>query len=466
MFKKIFILALVLLDTIIVVPALEAAESNCTQNLVDGTTIPSTTSSIRLAPTVVPFYQWENDNGYCGEVSMMQAGLNNGQWMSQFNARLVCGTGLSQSGPGSWCSNHKNLPNYNAQLLIEDPNTGVSGPNPYANAAACLANSRLSGTTYPYSTGFRSANLGLSGYQDYLSWVKSEVIAGHRVTIGVLLKYGTDPQYDHEVSVIAIGTNHGITDPTYYDDDVLYFDDHGGYTLVGKKLNKGNPAIPYGAGTDNTGCTPYVFAYTFGSLPQTRKGASASSAQAYSIIIPGVSPTYTSTGEDGYLGTIPIIGHNYAFSVSSAIDNSSGGPYLMPIQLTIPSATYTNNVANPQDPMAGWQYENSMIGTDLYGMSCTNTAPQYWMVPLTLQVTVSGLTPGITYNLYEYDVSGFNGAPTGSAAALAVPTANFNQNSSMATHTRFTATGHTYSQTVTRTSNQIVVFRAVPVNAP
>jgi hypothetical protein len=280
------------------------------------------------------------------------------------------------------------------------------------------------------------------------------------------LKYGTDPQYDHEVSVIAIGTNHGITDPTYYDDDVLYFDDHGGYTLVGKKLNKGNPAIPYGAGTDNTGCTPYVFAYTFGSLPQTRKGASASSAQAYSIIIPGVSPTYTSTGEDGYLGTIPIIGHNYAFSVSSAIDNSSGGPYLMPIQLTIPSATYTNNVANPQDPMAGWQYENSMIGTDLYGMSCTNTAPQYWMVPLTLQVTVSGLTPGITYNLYEYDVSGFNGAPTGSAAALAVPTANFNQNSSMATHTRFTATGHTYSQTVTRTSNQIVVFRAVPVNAP
>ena len=30
---------------------------------------------------------------------MMQAGLNNGQWMSQFNARLISGTGLSQSGP-------------------------------------------------------------------------------------------------------------------------------------------------------------------------------------------------------------------------------------------------------------------------------------------------------------------------------------------------------------------------------
>jgi hypothetical protein len=446
MFNKILIPALVLASTIVAVPSIEAAESNCTQNRVDGTVIPTTASYIYpyAAPkSVVPFYQWENDNGYCGEVSMIQSGLNNGQWMSQFNARLVCGTGLSQSGPGTWCSGHKNLPDYNAQLLIEDPNTGVSGPNPYANAAACLANSRLSGKTYPYSTGLHNANQGVSGYQDFLSWVKSEVIAGHQVAIGVLVKSGTDPQYDHEVSVIKIGTNHGVADPTYYDDDVLYFDDHGGYTL-------------------------YIFGYTFGSLPQTRAGANASSAQAYSIIIPGVYPTYTSTGEDGYLGTTPITGHNYGFSVSTAVDNSVGGPYLMPVQLTIPSATYTNSVANPQDPVAGWQYENSTIGTSVQGTSCTNTPPQYWMVPLRLQVTVSGLMVGVTYNLYEYDLSGFNGSPMGSAAALAIPTSNFNQNSSMATHvTTFTANGTTYLQPVVmRTSNQIIVFRAVPASAP
>ena len=29
---------------------------------------------------------------------MIEAGLSNGQWMSQFNGRLICGTGLSQSG--------------------------------------------------------------------------------------------------------------------------------------------------------------------------------------------------------------------------------------------------------------------------------------------------------------------------------------------------------------------------------
>ena len=374
-----------------------------------------------------------------------------------------------QSGPGNWCSAHKNLPNYNAQLLIEDPNSNVSvsGPNPYANAATCLANSRLSGTTYPYSTGFRSANTGIAGYQDYMSWVKSEVIAGHQVTIGVLVKSGADPQYDHEVTVTAIGTNHYPIDATYHDDDALYFDDHGGYTLVGSKLNKGNPAIPYGAGTDTKGCTPYVFGYTFGSLPQTRKGANAGSAQAYSIIIPGVYPTYTSTGGDGYLGTTAITGHNYGFSVSGAVDTSKE---LLPIQLSIASATYTNLAANPKDPIAGWQYENSMIGTDIYGMSCTNNPPQYWMsIPITLQVTVSGLTSGTKYNLYEYDFSVLSGNLIGPAAALAVPTGNFNGNASMATYaTQFTATGSTYSppQIVKRTSDQIVVFRAVPVSAP
>jgi hypothetical protein len=181
-----------------------SGQSDCTQTRVDGTTIPDSTSFIYPSQNVVPFYQWENNNGYCGEVSMMQAGLNNGQWMSQFNARLVCGTGLSQSGPDNWCGEHHNIPNYNAQLLIEDPDTNVSGADPYANAATCLANFRLAGKTYPYSTGFNS---NIAGYKDYMSWVKSEVITGNQVTVAVLWKYGTDPQYDHTVSVVKIGTN-------------------------------------------------------------------------------------------------------------------------------------------------------------------------------------------------------------------------------------------------------------------
>jgi hypothetical protein len=458
-----FLLALTLAGITFASRAIRASEPNCTQSRVDGTTAPSTTYYIHPAQPVVPFYQWENNNGYCGEVSLMQAAMNNGQWMSQFNARLICGTGLSQSGPDGWCSSHKNVPNYNSQVLIEDPNTGVTGPLTYADAAACIANSRLVGSTYPYMTGYGKPNLGLSGYQDYMSWVKRELIAGHQVTVAILWKYGTDPQCDHEVSVIKIGTNHSPLDPAYYPDDVLYIDDHGLYTVIAKRLSNNNPAIPLGAGSDASGCTPYVFGYTFASLAQTRKGASASTGQAYSMVIPGVYPTYTYAGEDGYKGTTAITGHNYAFSISGAVDNSTGGPYLLPIQISIPSATKTNGIANPLDPVAGWQYENSMIGTSLTGLSCTNTPPQYWMSLLNLQVTVSGLNPGTMYNLYEYDLNGI----AGTAAALQVPTKNFNSNASMATRaTHFQAPGITYTQTVTTTSDKVVVFRAVPASAP
>jgi hypothetical protein len=77
---------------------------------------------------------------------------------------------------------------------------------------------------------------------------------------------------------------------------------------------------------------------------------------------------------------------------------------------------------------------------------------------------VSGLTPGVSYNLYEYEFSSVSG--TGSGAALAVPTENFNANSGMATSKiTFTATSSNYTQTVTTTSNEIVVFRAVPTSA-
>ena len=493
MTSKPFILALFVADTIVAAPTIQAAESNCSQNRIDGTTMPlrrdyiTPTQGVIRSPSefprqvreaVVPFYQWENDNGYCGEVSMMQAGLNSGQWMSQFNARKICGTGLAQSGSpsynDSWCSNHKDIPNYNAQLLIEDPGTGVSDNySAYANAALCLANSRLSATTYPYLNrqptppGCQTNGECLGWYKDYMSWVKREVLTGHQVTVGVLFKYGSDPQYDHEVTVIAIGTDNPIA-PIYYDNDVLYIDDHGAYTLVGNNQNKGNPAIPYGAGNDATGCTPYIFGYTFGSLPQTRKGANLGSAQAYSIIIPGVYPTNTSTGGDGYLGTKPITGHNYGFSVLGAVDNSRDGVrHLLPIQLSMLGST-TNRVANPEDPVAHWQYENSMIGTDIQGMSCTNSKPQYWMKPLTLRVNVSGLSSGTAYNLYEYDFTpDDNSYPTDRSAALPVPTGDFNSNARMASNvTHFTATESTYSQTVTKASNQIVVFRAVPVSAP
>lgn len=70
-------------------------------------------------------------------------------------------------------------------------------------------------------------------------------------------------------------------------------------------------------------------------------------------------------------------------------------------------------VANPLDPLAGYNYENPFIGTATDGSGCTNVAPQ--PMSITLEVTVSGLTAGAAYNLYEYDFNDVTGI--GSAAA-------------------------------------------------
>jgi hypothetical protein len=314
--------------------------------------------------------------------------------MSQFNARLICGAGLSQSGPNGACAAHRGQVDYNAQLLIEDPGTGVSGPDTYSNAALCLSNSRLEATTYDYT----AQTPGMAGYEEYMSWVKREVISGDQVTIAILMNGGSDAQYDHEVAVIKIGTNHSPTDSTYYPDDVVYFDDHGNYTLSGNRFTA-NPAIPPGAGSDSTGCTPYVFGYTFDSLPNTRAGANRKGAQAYSIIIPGDGTIQTYTGGSGY-ESVSIAGpHNYGFSVAGPEDPTL---VTLPVALTIAGPTATMGFWNPGDPVAGYDYENAMIGTSVRGQSCTNKPPDAWMTNFVLQVAVSGLTPGISYNLYEY----------------------------------------------------------------
>ena len=253
---------------------------------------------IHTRKEITPFYQWESNDGYCGETSLISAGLIHGQWMSQFNARLVCGAFFgpeSDHGGASLLQAGnpvRTQPNYNAQLLIESPGTGVSGDYDFAHAALCGANSRLLTLTYPYPTGYVSANVGMSGYQDYMRWIKAQVLAGNQVTVAVLFNGGTDAQYDHEVSVLEIGTNHSPQDAEYYDDDVLYFEDHGAYTLShrgGTWDFAWNPAVPPGAGANTVGCTPYVFAYRFVRC-RTRAPARIAGRAGLFHLDPGASP--------------------------------------------------------------------------------------------------------------------------------------------------------------------------------
>jgi hypothetical protein len=435
---------------------------------------------------VTPFYQWESNDGYCGESSLISSGMINGQWMNQYSARLVCGafygpesqrSGASLLQAGNPATDRTN---YNAQLLIEDPDTGVSGEYDFAHASLCGANSRLATLTYPYGTGYISPNAGMSGYRDYMRWIKAQVIAGNQVTVAVLYNSGRDAQYDHEVSVLRIGTNHSPDSADYYDDDVLYFEDHGNYTLKvrdGKWAFAWNPSVPYGAGDDTEGCTPYVFAYRFDALPKTRAGANAPGAPGYSIVIPGNRTILTQSGNIGYDGnaSVTIMGpHNYAFAVAGPIDQDG---FLKPVKLTILGTRSVHDGVwrqNPRDvqstPAAGYNYETPYIGGPVGTCNqtqCVSNAEPSPML-MSLEVTVSDLRTGRDYNLYEYEFSALSGADTGTAAALAVPIAAFNRNRAGATSiTSFKATASTFSLTLDDIpSDRIVVFRAVPADAP
>jgi hypothetical protein len=430
------------------------SDPKCPQGLVDKSKPPATIRYIysrNPAQPIKPFYQWESNTGYCGEVSSIQAGLSFGQWMSQLDARSICGAqgnrldaprgvSLSQSGPDGFCDAHGGTPDYNAQFLLEDDAS--------ANATTCLSNARLAHRMYPSP----DAKPGLAGYRTFLAWIKAETMAANPVTVGVLVRLGSDGQYDHIVSVLAVGTNHAADDPGYYDDDVLYFDDHGAMTSALFDY----PAIPPGAGM-TAGCVPFVYGYAFGELAKSRMGADGG-PNFYSILIPGLQTT-SSVGGNG-IGLGPsVTGRNYAFSVTGP-DDSDGSTLPVSVQIV---GTRTAGVANPPDPVAGYDYENPFIGDTTQGFGCTNVAPA--PMSMTLEVTVSGLTPGGRYNLYEYDFDSVS--HVGTAAALAVPTSRFNalaDEASATTH--IVASAPVFTSQVTRESPQIVVFRAVPADAP
>ncbi len=434
------------------------AAPGCDQQLADGRVPPSSTWFIEPRVPVVPFYQWESNNGYCGETSMIEAGMNNGQWISQYNARLLCGAAgngrdapvgapLLQAGPRSYCGAHDQTPDYNAQLLLESAAA--------ANAAQCLSNYRLAFDLYDPPPGA----VGMAGYEAYMAWVKAKVVAGAQVTIGVFEPGGTDSQYDHIVTVTRVGTNHDVTDTRYYGDDVLYLEDHGAYTFANGAPSD-NPAVPPGAGSDAGGCTPYIFAFAFSELPATREQANAASAPAYTILIPGLAESQTHTGGDGVGYGPSVTGQNYAFAVSGPAASSQP---TLPVVLRV-ARTETRGVTNPDAPVAGFDYENPYIGTSDDGASCTDSAPTSWM-SMTLDVTVGGLTAGTAYRLYEYDLPRIIGL--GEAAALDVPTESFNARSGSATYVAsFVADGPTYATSVTRDSDITVVFRAVRADAP
>lgn len=181
---------------------------------------------------MAPRMQWYANSGYCGEMSLITAGMHFGQYCSQFTARQLASPGIAQSDPKS-------------QLLL-----GV-------NDLSAAKRMRLKANEF--------YNYTQENTRQFLTWVKSETLAGTVVIIGVfnngiLLGEWTkrtdgDGEYDHIVPVMAIGSNSPLEPNAtrYLASDVITINDNGLYGPFG------NPPV-----------YQYLYAYRFNKFTGTR----------------------------------------------------------------------------------------------------------------------------------------------------------------------------------------------------
>lgn len=268
-------------------------------------------------------YQWETNMGYCGEVSLIVSGLALGQYISQYDSRIAACDTKSQA---------------RCEMLL--------GVNDQTAVSVMHLQSSEWGTVQERSTN------------DFLLWVKQNVILGYPVTIGVFMNYNTfyndqspsagDADYDHIVPVVGISSKSPLTDTTYHGDDIIYFSDNG---LYGTKAN-----------------TPYVFNYTFDQFQKTRAGANTKNGDVYSL---------------------PNTGSNYGIVITGINDANKE---------TVPVKVDTD--VNYEDP-------EMKEGSDTRPAS----------MAITLTISISNLIPNVKYNLYRYNSlasvpdSGFNSKP-------------------------------------------------------
>lgn len=215
-----------------------------------GTTAISTADTIMNA--IPARTQWNENSGYCGETSLISAGLYYGQYVSQYTAREL---GDSVFDPPET--------QINGQLLIGT--YGNYGPDHPGNSIVDAA---------------RQMHLDFEEYNnldptkpstDFLAWVKHNIVAKYPVIIGVyenasIFGQLPDPEYDHIVPVFGVSSKSLTGD--YNDGDIFYIHDNGLYT--------GAPGLP---SASDVGCYQYLAE----SFQNSRESADKSSAGVYSV---------------------------------------------------------------------------------------------------------------------------------------------------------------------------------------
>lgn len=257
--------------------------------------------------------QWFSNSGYCGETSLISAGLYYGQYLSQFDVRAVASKDGSQTHDA---------------LLI-----GV-------NDAKAAQKMHLAYEEWDTDSQENT--------DQFLIWLKQKIVAGNPVAVGVfanqfLFDMNTDPtagdpDYDHIVSAMYLESSHPLSDPSYYPDDVLGFNDNGYW--------------------ENQNTPVYFFSYGFETFPADRMAANSPAGPVYSLSNDGSNYGIAITGvKDLYGETFPVrveTNVNYEKPPIAEGSNTRPAPTLLNLTVTVsnlePDTSYVlyryNNLAS------------------------------------------------------------------------------------------------------------------------
>jgi hypothetical protein len=212
-------------------------------------------------------------SGYCGETSILSAGLLYGQYIPMYMVRQVLadyfntlwgdspttpsaalqqmwssyfGAGWNDSGsPGGDFPGDKDgfqkwfekNGQYYCQVLPQIWDNSKGGDNSsFVPINAVLKNLHLA---YEHFEGKDQDTK-----KNFIPWMKQHVVNGRPVVLGVqdFLAGSNDTDFDHIVIVIGWGSNNDFSNPEYFADDEIVFSDHG-LVVCGQQPHGG--AIPY-----------------------------------------------------------------------------------------------------------------------------------------------------------------------------------------------------------------------------
>ena len=297
-------------------------------------------------------FQWNENNGYCGECCIIASGLSLGQYVSQYDARVIADEFRPTSSPQT-----------RTQFLL-----GV-------NDVFTAKELRLQSVEWDHKTKDTSAFLG---------WVKQMVSKGYTVTIGLYMNYylfysttdanAGDADYDHIVSVTRVDSQYP-NDGLYHDEDILYISDNGLWAPV------------------LTG-PPYIFSATFKDFQGNRKDANAKTGAVYTV------PNDRQIGNYGLAisgvlddngDTVPIaVNTNVNYETPEIDPRSNTRPKSMPLTLTgtasglLPAVSYNLYKYSDETAVPTKQFNDNAVKASKVWKSITSNSGSYsWSESIT-----------------------------------------------------------------------------------